>query len=526
MGNETRLESTLNKKTSRRALLAAGTAGAAALSVAYVLGDRLLEEETDAGTVEAPATTIAQDVAPSDETARIDYLSDETARISHLLRRTGFGVTREEFDRYQAMGIEAATDEIINYETIADDEAVELASRIDLEGRNPGLAIVWWLARIANTRRPLQEKMTLFWHGLLTSQISVVRDPAAMVAQNEFLRANALGAFPDILKGISRDRAMMVYLDISGSPQSSPNENYARELMELFSLGVGNFSEDDVRQAARAFTGWRVPRQRSDNGRPILLEPRFLPRQYDSGVKTVLGETGDFGPDEIVEVIVRQPASAAFITEKLFEYFVYPEPDAATLAPFIEAYDASGRSIGATVEAMLHSEVFYSDRAYRALVKSPVEYAVGAVKALGQQSSVSQTLVTGYGRVLPRFLSQMGQTPFEPPNVAGWPGGASWLNSSTLFARLNLLNRLTATAGGGRATDRRAEPPSQPDLGDLGTAGQALDHYLPLLLDDNISDESLATLRTYTGGPDTALNPSQLRDLVYLILATPEFHLA
>ncbi len=520
MGDETKPETTFNKLTSRRTLLA-GTAGAAAaLSVAYVLGDRYAfdQADSDTATVQSPAP-------PS--TPSVDFSSD-TTRLGHLLRRTGFGVTREEFDRYLTMGVEATTDELLNYAAIADDEAIELVSRIDLEGQNPGSAVAWWLARIANTKRPLQEKMTFFWHGLLTSQISVVRDPVAMVAQNEFLRANALGVFPDILKGISQDAAMMVYLDVSGSLRASPNENYARELMELFSLGVGNFSEDDVREAARAFTGWRVPRRRSDNGRPTLLEPIFQSRQYDSGPKTVLGETGAFGPDEIVDLIVRQPASAAFITGKLFSYFVYPSPDEATQAPFIDVYETSGRSIGATVEAMLRSEVFYSDRAYRALVKTPIEYAVGAVKALGQQTTVAQALVAGNRRRGGGALGQMGQVPFEPPNVAGWPGGASWLNSSTLFARLNFLNTLTAGGSrptGNRPTDRRAQTPPQPVLTDLGTAEQALSHFLPLLLDDNLSDEARATLLSIADA-DAELNSEQLRDLVYLILAAPETHLA
>ena len=518
MGEETNPETALDKLTSRRTLLAGTAGGAAALSIAYVLGDRYVfnQADSDSSAAESPGSP------GSTSTPSVDF-SSETTKLGHLLRRTGFGVTREEFDRYLTMGVEATTDELLNYEMIPDDEAIELVSRIDLSGQNPGSAVAWWLGRIANTKRPLQEKMTFFWHGLLTSQISVVRDPVAMVAQNEFLRANALGIFPDILKGISQDPAMMVYLDVSGSLRSSPNENYARELMELFSLGVGNFSEDDVREAARAFTGWRVPRRRSDNGRPTLLEPVFQTRQFDGGTKTVLGETGPFGPDEIVDLIVRQPASAAFITGKLFSYFVYPSPDEATLAPFIDVYEASGRSIGATVEAMLRSEVFYSDRAYRALVKTPIEYAVGAVKALGQQSTVAQALVAGNGRRDGGALGQMGQVPFEPPNVAGWPGGASWLNSSTLFARLNFLN--TLTGGSSRPNDRRAPTPPEPVIADLGTAEQALSNFLPLLLDDNLSEEARATLQS-VATTDGELNADQLRDLVYLILAAPEFHLA
>ena len=494
---------------SRRNVLG-GSLGMAALGFAYAaFGDQLASGTDDAET--------AANAAPS-AVEEEDPLQHESARVSHLLRRSGFGVSREEFDYYQSMGLEATLSELINYDSVDDELAISQAASL-VEPENPGTAVSWWVSRIINSRRPLQEKLTLFWHGLLTSQISVVKDPEAMITQNELLRANAMGDFPTVLKAITADPAMMVYLDISGSTKQAPNENYARELMELFSMGEGTFTETDVREAARAFTGWRVPRQRSDQGRPQLLEPVFQARRFDDGLKTFLGHTGNYGPDEIIDIIVEQPASAEYVVSRLFAFFVFPEPDASDLAPFVDVYLDNGYSIAATVESMLRSEVFYSPRAYRAIVKSPVEYAVGALKALNLQDRATSFLA-GRSRRDGGALLDMGQVLMEPPNVAGWPGGAAWLNSATLFARLNLVDRITS----GDQSDTAAGEPDQ--AANLGTVEQALDHYLPFLLDDKVTAAERQILLDFAGGPQAALTPEALRDLVYIILASPQFQLA
>jgi len=447
-------------------------------------------------------------------------LEREEVRVAHLLRRAGFGVTREEYDRYVTMGLDATIDEIVNFGAIDDSEAEAQAARMAPEEGNIGSAALWWVLRMALTKRPLQEKMTLFWHGLLTSQVSVVRDPIAMADQNEFLRQNVFARFPDILKGITRDRAMMVYLDMAGSRRGAPNENYPRELMELFSLGEGNFTEQDVREAARAFTGWAVPRQRNDSGRPTLLEPVFSQRNFDDGSKTVLGETGPFDADDVLDIITKRPHSARYITGRLFRFFVYPDPTDADLQPFIDTYVSSGMNIGATVEAMLRSDVFYSAKAYRAVVKSPLEYAIGAVKALGLQANVATVLAArGQGRDNAP-LNQMGQVPMEPPNVAGWRGGAAWLNSSTMFARLNFLNSLGTPAGQPRLASPSASTPK------FATAGEAFDYYATFLLDANLPDSARQAVLDYGGGLGAALTAESQRDLVYLLLAMPQYHLS
>jgi uncharacterized protein (DUF1800 family) len=511
----------------RRQLLG-GAIAAGSVAVAYAaLGD--------------PLGIIARGRGSKDDASAIEQ---ESVQISHLLRRAGFGVSREEHDRYQAMGLQATLDEVLNYQGIDDSVAEDLAATFTIDSTTRGLPQVWWLTRMANTKRPLQEKMTFFWHGLLTSQISEVRDPVAMVTQNEFLRANAMARFPDILKGIARDPAMMTYLDIDGSRRQAPNENYARELMELFALGVGNYTEADVREAARAFTGWNVPRQRTDGPAFLLQEPVFRPGAYDNGTKTFLGQTGAFEPDDIVDIIVKQPASARYIVGRLFSFFVWPDPTDADLQPFLDVYEASDMRIGAVVEAMLRSDVFYSPKAYRAIVKSPVEYAVGALKALGLEETITQLFPQGQRNQGGGQLTAMGQTLFEPPNVAGWPGGTAWLNSATIFARLNFINAVTggtASAApqgrpgqqpqGQNAAARRQQQQQQAQAAnalpaELGTAGQALAHYLPMIADDNLPDDARQVLLDYAGGGATALDAARLRGLVYLVLASPQFHLS
>jgi uncharacterized protein (DUF1800 family) len=341
--------------------------------------------------------------------------------------------------------------------------------------------------------------------------------------------------FPDILKGISHDPAMMTYLDIDGSSRRAPNENYARELMELFSLGVGNYTETDVREAARAFTGWNVPRERLNPGAFTLKEPVFRPNAFDNGTKTFLGETGNFKPEDIVDIITKQPASAQYIVRRLFSFFVFPDPGDDDIKPFVEVYNANDMRIGPVVEAMLRSEAFYSPRAYRAIVKSPTEYAISAVKALGLQKTVSRILATGGRNAGGGQLGSMGQILFEPPNVAGWPGGASWLNSATIFARLNFLNMLTSGAEVSQqqpqrpnANVRRPQPTPTPIpmQSSLGTAASALDHYLPFTVDGVLPDDARQVLLDYAGGADTTLAPEQLRGLVYLALGSPQFHLS
>jgi len=450
-------------------------------------------------------------------------LSDET-KLRHLLRRAGFGAGPAELAGYRQLGLAGTIDRLVNYEAV-DNSALDVRlNRLGLDlTRRPDIGR-WWITRMIYSARPLEEKMTLFWHGMLTSAISKIGRPEPMVAQNEFFRANAVARFPDILKGVSMDPAMMLWLDTATNRKGHPNENYARELMELFSLGVGNYTELDVREAARAFTGWSL------SGKLKLgnLKFRFAPGQHDSGSKTFLGETGNFDGNDVVDKLVRQPVSASFVAGKLFAFFAYPNPPTEVLDPLVAVYQSSDYSIRALVEAILSSDAFYSPAAYRALIKSPVDYVVGAARTLGIETDAKS---------IPLVLTRMGQELFNPPNVAGWPGGPSWLTSGTWLARLNLANALVGGASGGPNGNGPRNVAAGSGVETLFASATSptdlVDRLADMLLDGDIELAQRQILIDYLTPPGhgdrAAVDPSWLderrRGVLYLMLAMPEYHL-
>ena len=448
-------------------------------------------------------------------------LSDEL-KLRHLLRRAGFGASRVELDAYRRLGLAGTVDQLVNYDQVDNSAldarltslALDLSKRADISR--------WWLNRMISTARPLEEKMTLFWHGLLTSGISKVGRPEPMLTQNQFFRANALGNFSDILKGVSKDSAMMLWLDTATNRKGKPNENYARELMELFSMGVNQYTEQDVKESARAFTGWSLI------AHPKLgqFQYRFAAGQHDNGTKTFQGETGNFDGDNIIDIIVKQPVSARYIAGKVFAFFAYPNPTDDVLNPLVQVYQSSQYSIKALVLAILTCDAFYAPAAYRAQIKSPVDYVVGAVRALGIQIGA---------RGLPLVLTELGQELFNPPNVAGWPGGSSWLTSGTWLTRLNLANTLSGGLATGASGAVGGGVDFTPNLQALsaGVASPAdyVDALSETLLDGQIQTEQRQVLIDYLTPLDpTNVDPTWLAErrhgALYLTLAMPEYHLA
>jgi uncharacterized protein (DUF1800 family) len=343
-----------------------------------------------------------------------------------------------------------------------------------------------------------------------------------MVRQNELFRAHALGQYDELLQAVSKDPAMMLYLNTIESTKEHPNENYARELMELFSMGEGNYTEDDVRESARAFTGWRLTRQSrerppeglSERERAEWLdqmwaawEPEFRldPRLHDSGNKTFLGQTGNFGGEDVVRVILEQPATGRFITRRLFSDLAYRDPEEQTIDGLVEVWEASGHSVREVVRAILASDEFASMRAYRSLVRSPVEFAVGAVRGLGIETN---------WQTIEQSASGMDQRLFEPPSVAGWPGGETWLSSGTFFGRVNFLDAFLYPRG---------RPIAIPALADQPTPEAMVDAALRILVDDDVAQGSRESLyafaATVPGGPERAAA------VAYLVLASPEYQL-
>ncbi|HEY6327217.1 MAG TPA: DUF1800 domain-containing protein, partial [Candidatus Cybelea sp.] len=364
---------------------------------------------------------------------------------------------------------------------------------------------LWWLTRML-TETPLQEKLTLYFHGHFTSRGTPIF-PWITYNQNALFRKYALGNLRDLTKDVSKDAAMLIYLNGNMNVTAHPNENYARELMELFTLGVDHYTENDVRESARAWTGWRVV-NRTDT-------VSFDASQHDSGSKTFLGRTGNFGGDDIVDIIFAQPQCARFFAASLLSWFVYNNPEPQLVDPVAALLRKHDYELAPAVSAILSSNVFYSARAYRALVKSPVEFVVGTYKALGLKQ-VDDTALPA--------LQQMGQRLFFPPNVAGWPGGQNWLTSGTMLARQNFLVRL---------------------LGSQTLADSSWLHGLPLqpssasrvladtILQGDVAPASLFELQSYLGGAGSAALPSlstenygqRVAGAAYLAMATPAYQL-
>jgi uncharacterized protein (DUF1800 family) len=275
-----------------------------------------------------------------------------------------------------------------------------------------------WMGRMVTSPAQLREKMTLFWHGHFACR---VRRPDAALSLHNTTRRLALGKFPELLLAVSREPAMLQFLNNQQNRRQHPNENFAREVMELFTLGRGHYSEQDVKEAARAFTGW---------GYDAAGSFKFRPGQHDDGPKTFLGRTGSFGGEDILRIILEQPQAATFLVTKVYRFFVNEVPDPALIAPLAEAFRHSGYDIADLMERIFTAEWFYAPANIGTHIKSPVELLAGLRRSLGVQLSNDQVLL-GYQKAL-------GQTLFMPPNVAGWPGGRSWIDSSSLLLRLQL----------------------------------------------------------------------------------------
>jgi uncharacterized protein (DUF1800 family) len=434
-----------------------------------------------------------------------------TRAAAHLLRRAGFGGTPDEIRRFAAVPASEAAAMLV---AVPSANSIAPPSEADVDGplgkretRESLVALqLWWLNRMLTTPAPLQEKMTLYFHGHFTSR-ATPRFPRITYNQNALFRRNATGNLRDLTAQVSIDAAMLIYLDGANNVASHPNENYARELMELFTLGVDNYSENDVRESARAWTGWRVARTTDT--------VRFDPRLHDGGRKTFLGRTGYFGGDEIVSIIFDQPECARFFAASLLNLFVYNDPEPELVDAVARAIRVHDFELAPVLRAILASNVFYSPRAYRALVKSPAEFVIGTYKALGLPSVDAMAIES---------LAQMGQRLFFPPSVAGWPGGQNWLTSGTMIARQNFLTRLL----GSRTLDASSwlrGLPVQPQ--------NAAATLAATILQDDVAPASLAELDGYLSGSGSAALASlsaenfdeRVSGAVYLAMATPGYQL-
>jgi hypothetical protein len=433
-------------------------------------------------------------------------LSSERVRIGHLLRRAGFGARQKDYDKFLAMGLDATVDYLLDYDSV-DNSALEsrLAS-LNLNMEKSSQLKQWWLIRMIYTERPLQEKMVLFWHGILTSSYKK-GGSLFMHVQNELFRKHALDNYDVLLKAVSRDPAMLNWLDSKRNKKRAPNENYSRELMELFTMGIGHYSEEDVRESARAFTGWGLQKG----------EFRFNPNDHDNLSKRFLGKTGDFDGDDIVDIILEHPATGDFIARELFSFFAHDDPEPEIIQQLATTFQTSNYSIKAVMRQILTSPEFYSEKAYRAKIKSPSELVAGTVRSLGIETD---------GKPLSRWTEIMGQVLFAPPDVSGWDEGETWINSTTLLQRLNFVNLIAANSNKRVPFDPvKLLPQDSPSLTEAGLA------YFPkLLLDENMATEEQQVLQEYLTSLDARVgslkNNEKLKSLAYLVMASPEYQLA
>jgi uncharacterized protein (DUF1800 family) len=437
----------------------------------------------------------------------------ERSRVAHLLRRAGFGSTEAELDAYTALGFQTTLERLLAYEQVDDSAVEQQVAAIQVDQRNVELARLSWMTRMLYTQRPLQEKMVLFWHTHFATASSKVRGANLMLNQLQLFRDNALGNFETLLQQVTRDPAMLIWLDNNQNRKGRPNENYAREVMELFTVGIGNYTDDDVKQAARAFTGYTTSRQGVFS---------FNPDQHDDGDKTFMGITQNWNADDILATLVRHPATARFLTTKLFRFFVYDTPDPSTIDRLAATYTSSGFDIRAVIRDMFTGPEFLSPQAYRGNVKQPADLVIGSLKALNVQN---------IGPDLPQATRRMGQDLLNPPDVSGWKGGDNWISATTLLERFNFGDRL--------ATARGTDQPYFVDVGGqlqqhgLRSATDVVDYYLGLLVDGSATPEARQALVDFLD-PDnsfevTANDPSaeqKVRGVLHLVMSLPNHQLA
>jgi uncharacterized protein (DUF1800 family) len=479
--------STATLRLSRRRVLVMAAGGAAAAG-----GIRYL-------TMQIPGATAVASSAGS-AGAWASPLGNPQALAAHLLRRAGFGYTDTELESAASLSYGDLVDRVVGQApdplpTVADPTSYQQVVRA-------------WYAHMATTAAQFPERMTLFWHGLLTSDYRKAARLPFVLQQNQLYRAMGRGDFRSLITAVTYDPLMIRYLDLEQSTAKSPNENYSRELMELFTIGAGNYTEDDVREGARAFSGIRTVLL-DKSGKPVPLparkgmnpqqyyaaiaqllaqgatfKGRLAARQHDTGTKTFLGHTGNLDPEQAIDVLLAQPACATHIAQKALMYFCAPNPSASLVSDIATQFRNSKYDIKTLMRAIFTSSDFTAAANYRSLVRAPADYMVATMRALSRADLASAAMKSG---------AEMDQILYDMPTVAGWPANQGWVSSCGWLARLNFASTVVS------------KQQSFPDPV----------HAVQTQLDSVV-------------GPDTAVvfNAGQTAaDRWYALLSSPEFHL-
>ena len=470
--------------------------------------------------------------------------NNDTALMAHLLRRAGFGASRNELEEYIAMGYDGAVEALLNPSdpgNMPDDLIrryhVEQSELRDLAG-----SAAYWMYRMISTSCPMEEKIALFWHGLFATGYAKLNQARSLLNQVDMFRRSGLGSFEDLLVELSKDPAMIVWLDNNENHGSAINENYGRELLELFSMGIGNYTEDDIKECSRAFTGWTLGnakymavRAAKDSIWPygrIAWHFDYRDEDHDAGEKTFLGETGKFNGEDIIAIIAKQESTARFVATRLFQFFAadeITEDGEKAIQEMIASYFSSGYQIRAMLRTLFHTDYFKSDEARFARVKGPVEMVVGAIRMSGNY----QNPALGIEKVSDTML-YMGQGLLQPPTVEGWHEGSEWIDSGALVERVNFAARELSdvTSPGVRSIIDRLQAGA--DHGVLEPSDLA-DRCLDLLGPIEVSDETHSVLVQYANRHGSLdLNDHKPGDeaeqrvgnMLRLVAATREYQLA
>ncbi|MBI3721051.1 MAG: DUF1800 domain-containing protein, partial [Fimbriimonas ginsengisoli] len=311
-----------------------------------------------------------------------------------------------------------------------------------------------WLYRMLFGPDPLTERLVLMWHNHFAS--SAAKVGMAVRRQNEIFREFARAPFGELLKRVVRDPALLVWLDAQVNRKGHPNENLGRELMELFTLGIGHYTERDIQESARAFTGWGIGRTRPEEGRPPSATFVFRPRQHDDGDKTFFGQTGPFGGEDILKMLTDNPRTSEYVASKMWRFFAYPDPEPELVSRLAAIFRQSGLEIKSLLRAIITSPEFYSERAERAIYKNPVDFVIVTARQMGLGELLGASEGSGLRGLGPmtqvnQALKGMGMQLFYPPDVAGWDQGAAWITTATMVERIGWADRLFPSRPGQRA---------------------------------------------------------------------------
>ncbi|WP_343602397.1 DUF1800 domain-containing protein [Mycobacterium sp.] len=467
---------------------------------------------------------------PADPASRGPNASGDREEIAHLLRRAGFGASADELDDCAAAGYASTVEALLNppaetatYGCYADQDLVDRYFTASVGARSPESAWPQWMWRLLTTTCPLREKMALFWHGLFATAAKYPVPCSALLDQIEMFRQRGMGSFEELLRCLSRDPAMLFWLDNPSNRKDAPNENYGRELLELFTMGVGNYTEDDVKAAARAFTGWSVG--------PLM--PQFFlgvfpawfvynDADHDAGEKRFLGQVGAFNGDDVIAIIVKQPATARFIAERLYRFFVADEPDEsgrAEIARLAAVFMETDGDVRSLLRAIFTSDHFRSQQVRYRKVKSPVELMVGTARLTGRWFLPSDDVAE-----LAYNTHFMGQSLLNPPSVEGWHEGEEWIDSAGLIERINCAAAEIArpdAPGVSRILERVAESADPTPLGWVDACLEAMGSLKLAPATRQILAERLAET------PRTGENAQSVRErtleLLRAIVSTPDY---